>query len=207
MCGLCVFLLSILTQVSSHTSSNVIGIIGHNVTLPYWAEQSSQSSRYQLLGRVMDGDISLTILDAQWSDGGVYGCRIEVPGWFNDHKVNTQLVMEEALVEQPITQDWTLVTGGRQSEQSETWTLSAPMGVEAGDSMVDIINQSSQSTKEKFKAFPGVVNIARMGAIFFSTIMIILVFIFRRIFQPSKPLERLNTSPAENIYESVPARE
>uniref|UniRef100_A0A665VUQ4 Ig-like domain-containing protein n=1 Tax=Echeneis naucrates TaxID=173247 RepID=A0A665VUQ4_ECHNA len=141
MCGLCVFLLSILTQgksiyctflcsaiLSSHTSSNVIGIIGHNVTLPCrydtkhhgelsfcwgrgkvptskcsdtiltaadWAEQSSQSSRYQLLGRVMDGDISLTILDAQWSDGGVYGCRIEVPGWFNDHKVNTQLVMEE----------------------------------------------------------------------------------------------------------------
>lgn len=54
-----------------------------------------QSARYQLLGRLTDGDISLTILNAQQSDAGVYGCRVEIPGLFNDHKVNMQLVIEE----------------------------------------------------------------------------------------------------------------
>ena len=54
-----------------------------------------ESPRYQLLGRVTDGDVSLTILDAQRSDAGVYGCRLEVPGWLNDKKINTELVMEE----------------------------------------------------------------------------------------------------------------
>lgn len=55
----------------------------------------TQSPRYQLLGRVGDGDVSLTILNAGWSDGGEYGCRVEIPGWFNDHKVNIQLVIED----------------------------------------------------------------------------------------------------------------
>uniref|UniRef100_A0A4W6E9Y7 Immunoglobulin V-set domain-containing protein n=1 Tax=Lates calcarifer TaxID=8187 RepID=A0A4W6E9Y7_LATCA len=83
---------------------NVIGLIGHNITLPCgfcWGQGQlpvskcsntilssygtaavdfRQSSRYQLLGRVTDGDISLTILNAQQSDAGVYGCRVEIPG-------------------------------------------------------------------------------------------------------------------------------
>ncbi|XP_056238703.1 T-cell immunoglobulin and mucin domain-containing protein 4-like [Seriola aureovittata] len=230
MRGLCFFFLSILTRVSP-TSSGVIGFIGHNVTLPCRYDAQShgvlsfcwgrgevprskcsdtilssedgavnlrKSSRYQLLGRVTDGDISLTILNAQWSDIGVYGCRVEIPGWFNDYKANTNLVMEEAPVEQPITQDWSL-TGGRHDEQSETWTASA----EVGDPTLGIIR-----SEEKFKAFLRVENIARMGAIFFSTIIIILVFIFLgRRFQSRGTLEHLNASAAENIYESVPVPE
>ncbi|XP_039975770.1 T-cell immunoglobulin and mucin domain-containing protein 4-like isoform X4 [Xiphias gladius] len=160
MRGLCFFFLSILTQVSSKTLSDVIGVIGHNVTLPcrydtqthgvlsfcwgqgkvprfkcsrpilssqHGAVQFRQSSRYQLLGRVTDGDMSLTILNAQWSDAGVYGCRVEIPGWFNDYKVNTHLAMEEAPVEHPVTQDSALATGGRHgkiqslSESGEHW--------------------------------------------------------------------------------------
>lgn len=112
----------------SSSTCKVIGLFGHNVTLPCrydvqthsilsfcWgrekvpkskcsntvlssqngAVQFRQSPRYQLLGRVTDGDVSLTILNAQWTDAGVYGCRVEIPGWFNDLKVNTHLVMEE----------------------------------------------------------------------------------------------------------------
>lgn len=56
-----------------------------------------QSFRYQLLAETA-GDVSLTILNAQWSDAGVYGCRVEVPGWFNDYKINTHLAMEEGNV-------------------------------------------------------------------------------------------------------------
>ncbi|XP_070770072.1 hepatitis A virus cellular receptor 1 homolog [Enoplosus armatus] len=229
MRGLCYFFLLILTLVSSSTFK-VIGLCGHNVTLPCrydtqtqsvlsfcWgrgkvprskcsntvlsseggAVQFRQSPRYQLLGRETDGDVSLTILDAQWSDAGVYGCRVEIPGWFNDYKVNTHLVMEEGPVEQPVTEAWTL-TSGRQ----EILTTSAPKNVEVGDPTCDTIG--IVTTEEKFKAFLGVGNIGRTAAIFFLAIIIILVFIFRRGFLPRKTLEHLNTSAAENIYESVP---
>ncbi|XP_040903534.1 hepatitis A virus cellular receptor 1 homolog [Toxotes jaculatrix] len=239
MRGLCFFFLSILTQ---GTFSDVIGLIGHNVTLPCeydtqthgvlsfcWGQgtvptfkcsstilssqdgavQSRQSSRYQLLGRVTEGDVSLTILNAQLSDGGVYGCRVEIPGLFNDYKVNIHLVMEEAPVEQVVTQQSTVVTqqltvatDGRHAEQSEILTTSVPKNVEVADPTVDIIHCGR--TKEIFKALLRVENIARMGAIFFSTIIIILVFIFRGSFQSGGDLLHVDTSAAENIYESVP---
>ncbi|XP_019966143.2 T-cell immunoglobulin and mucin domain-containing protein 4-like [Paralichthys olivaceus] len=211
MRGLCAFFLSILNQVSSETLSDVIGLIGHNVTLPCRYDTQThgvlsfcwglgevprskcsdtvlssqdgvielrQSSRYQLLGRETEGDISLTILNAQLSDSGVYGCRVEIPGWFNDQKVNTHLLMEEA---QPVTQDGN-------GEQSEIWTTSAPVPSKVGH----------------FEVFLEVGTIARTGAIFLSTLVIILILIFRRKFQLERSLQDPNTPAVENIYESVP---
>ncbi|XP_075959335.1 T-cell immunoglobulin and mucin domain-containing protein 4-like [Anarhichas minor] len=154
-----------------------------------------ESPRYQLLGRVTDGDVSLTILDAQWSDAGVYGCRLEIPGWFNDEKVNTDLVMEEAPVEQPVTQDWTLTAAGTQ----EILTTSMTTNVEVGDPTLAM--PAVTTTAEKFKAFLEVGNIARAAAIFLSAIIIILVFVFRRRFLPKRTLQHPHTSTAENIYE------
>ncbi|XP_077434275.1 hepatitis A virus cellular receptor 1 homolog isoform X2 [Vanacampus margaritifer] len=61
-------------------------------------------SRYQLLGQLNDGDVSLTILNVQPNDAGVYGCRVELPGWFNDYKINIYLAVKEAPLEQPVTQ-------------------------------------------------------------------------------------------------------
>jgi len=43
-----------------------------------------KSNRYQLDGEIPHGDVSLTILDIKKKDSGKYGCRIHVPGWFND---------------------------------------------------------------------------------------------------------------------------
>ncbi|XP_053284720.1 hepatitis A virus cellular receptor 1 homolog isoform X2 [Pleuronectes platessa] len=230
MRGLCAIFLSILTQVSSATSSDVIGLVGYNVTLPCrydtqtygvlsfcWGREQvprskcsntvlssqdgavefKQSSRYQLLGRETEGDISLTILDAQWSDGGVYGCRVEIPGWFNDHKVNTNLIMEEAPTEQPVTTDWTLATTGIDEIRT-----SAFENVEVGDPVMDKFG--SVQTMGDFMASLEVGNIARTGAIFFSTIIIILFFIFRRRLQPEGRPQHLNKLAVENTYESVP---
>ncbi|CAJ1058616.1 T-cell immunoglobulin and mucin domain-containing protein 4-like [Xyrichtys novacula] len=230
MRGLGYFFLLVLTQVSSSTDK-VIGLLGDNVTLPCsydtqthgilsfcWGQDkvprskcsntilSSQdgavdlreSPRYQLLGRTMDGDVSLTILNIQWSDAGVYGCRVEIPGWFNDHKVNTHLVIEEAPEEQPVTEDWAFTAVGTH----ETLSTSTSTNEKTGDPKFDRVVVAT--TEEGFKAFLGVGNIGRGAAIFFLTIIIILVFIFRRELLARRALEHFSISAAENIYESVP---
>lgn len=47
---------------------------------------SRLSERYVLRGNLAEGDVSLTIMQLEESDSGKYGCRVEIPGWFNDHK-------------------------------------------------------------------------------------------------------------------------
>ncbi|KAM7397406.1 hypothetical protein PAMA_005620 [Pampus argenteus] len=59
-------------------------------------ESSRVSSRYQLLGRLQDGDVSLTILNATEEDAGRYGCRVEIQGLFNDEKYDVDLTIEKA---------------------------------------------------------------------------------------------------------------
>uniref|UniRef100_A0A8C3VYZ4 Ig-like domain-containing protein n=1 Tax=Catagonus wagneri TaxID=51154 RepID=A0A8C3VYZ4_9CETA len=52
---------------------------------------SRKLAKYQLLGNIQRGDVSLTIFNAKPDDSSVYCCRIEVPGWFNDRKTNIRL--------------------------------------------------------------------------------------------------------------------
>lgn len=52
---------------------------------------SSVSTKYRLHGNIQRGDVSLTISNTDEEDSGVYCCRIEVPGWFNDVKKHIRL--------------------------------------------------------------------------------------------------------------------
>ena len=52
---------------------------------------SRKSAKYDLLGNIQRGDVSLTIYNTKPGDSSVYCCRIEVPGWFNDVKINIRL--------------------------------------------------------------------------------------------------------------------
>uniref|UniRef100_A0A3B5A4C2 Ig-like domain-containing protein n=1 Tax=Stegastes partitus TaxID=144197 RepID=A0A3B5A4C2_9TELE len=56
-------------------------------------EESRVSSRYQLTGRLDDGDVSMTIMKLTEDDAGRYGCRVEIPGWFNDDKHHFNLTI------------------------------------------------------------------------------------------------------------------
>ncbi|XP_042287611.1 hepatitis A virus cellular receptor 1 homolog [Thunnus maccoyii] len=58
-------------------------------------ESTRVSSRYQLLGRLEDGDVSLTILKTTEEDAGLYGCLVDIPGWFNDEKHHIDLIIEK----------------------------------------------------------------------------------------------------------------
>uniref|UniRef100_A0A4W6EU82 Ig-like domain-containing protein n=1 Tax=Lates calcarifer TaxID=8187 RepID=A0A4W6EU82_LATCA len=58
-------------------------------------EETRVSSRYQLQGRLDEGDVSLTILNLTESDAGRYGCRVRVRGPFNDLKYHIDLNIEK----------------------------------------------------------------------------------------------------------------
>uniref|UniRef100_A0A3Q2Q4A9 Ig-like domain-containing protein n=1 Tax=Fundulus heteroclitus TaxID=8078 RepID=A0A3Q2Q4A9_FUNHE len=59
-----------------------------------YKEETRASSRYQLLGRLDEGDVSLTIQNLREEDAGRYGCRVGIPGWFNDLKHYVDLTFE-----------------------------------------------------------------------------------------------------------------
>uniref|UniRef100_A0A3P8WAL0 T-cell immunoglobulin and mucin domain-containing protein 4-like n=1 Tax=Cynoglossus semilaevis TaxID=244447 RepID=A0A3P8WAL0_CYNSE len=86
---------------------------------------SRQSERYLLMGDIVEGDVSLTIRQVEESDSGIYGCRVEIPGWFNDHKHEQKLtvvavppsplkVEVKEVKERTVTVQWSPVfNGGR----------------------------------------------------------------------------------------------
>uniref|UniRef100_A0A3B3TG09 Ig-like domain-containing protein n=1 Tax=Paramormyrops kingsleyae TaxID=1676925 RepID=A0A3B3TG09_9TELE len=53
-----------------------------------------KSHRYQLSGDLKHGNVSLTIIDAEMGDSGIYGCRVQIPGLFNDLKHQVTLTMQ-----------------------------------------------------------------------------------------------------------------
>ena len=74
----------------SGCNNQIISTDGHKVI-----ESTRVSSRYQLLGRLEDGDVSLTILKTTEEDAGLYGCRVEISGLNNDEKHHTDLIIEK----------------------------------------------------------------------------------------------------------------
>ncbi|XP_072791354.1 uncharacterized protein [Taeniopygia guttata] len=90
---------------------------------------SRASWRYSLLGSVATGDVSLTIGAAKAEDAGVYCCRVEIPGLFNDIKRNIRLeVARASLVSTTATTTTTTTTTTEPPVFSKhfTETTSAP---------------------------------------------------------------------------------
>ncbi|XP_028445419.1 Down syndrome cell adhesion molecule-like protein 1 homolog isoform X1 [Perca flavescens] len=84
---------------------------------------SRLSERYLFRGNVGEGDVSLTIRQVEEGDSGTYGCRVEIPGWFNDHKhqltltvvavrPNALKVEPREVKERTVTVRWTPVFDG-----------------------------------------------------------------------------------------------
>ncbi|KAF3705470.1 Hepatitis A virus cellular receptor 1 -like protein [Channa argus] len=97
-------------------------------------EETNVSSRYQLLGRLDDGAVSLTILNLTETDAGRYGCRVDIPGWFNDEKHHFDLTVEEASetttsseisTETSTEQTSATQTAGQMTSADTLWTSSS----------------------------------------------------------------------------------
>ncbi|XP_042287596.1 hepatitis A virus cellular receptor 1 homolog [Thunnus maccoyii] len=95
----------------SKCNNQIISTDGHKVI-----ESTRVSSRYQLLGRLEDGDVSLTILNTTEEDAGWYGCRVEIPGWFNDEKHHIDLIIEK----DPAPQSTTSTTTNEETSTEQT---------------------------------------------------------------------------------------
>ncbi|KPP68688.1 hypothetical protein Z043_112608, partial [Scleropages formosus] len=55
-----------------------------------------KTQKYDISRRMRWGDVSLIIRNAAETDSGTYGCRVEIPGLFNDQKVNVRLIIKKA---------------------------------------------------------------------------------------------------------------
>ncbi|XP_062380301.1 T-cell immunoglobulin and mucin domain-containing protein 4-like [Sardina pilchardus] len=83
------------------------------------------SSRYQLVNRHRDvGDVSLTITNAREQDSGTYGCRVDIPGWFNDQKTHVDLHIQTAPTTTTTTPTTTTTT--TTTTEAPTTTTEAP---------------------------------------------------------------------------------
>ncbi|XP_029028575.1 T-cell immunoglobulin and mucin domain-containing protein 4-like [Betta splendens] len=80
-------------------------------------KQDVRGSRFQLLGRLDRGDVSLTVLNLTEDDAGRYGCRVDIYGLFNDEKHYSELTVNRA----PQTTAWT--EGNTETTTQQTiWT-------------------------------------------------------------------------------------
>ncbi|XP_061093148.1 T-cell immunoglobulin and mucin domain-containing protein 4-like [Conger conger] len=71
---------------ASKCSKTIVSTDGEKVTV-------KESRRYRLQSGVEKGDVSLTIVNLTEEDSGIYGCRVQISGWFNDLKLNFHLVV------------------------------------------------------------------------------------------------------------------
>ncbi|NXM54187.1 TIMD4 protein, partial [Illadopsis cleaveri] len=90
---------------NSKCSNKILHTTGSKVTYRV-------SQRYNLQGYVQFGDVSLTIEVAKAEDAGLYCCRVEIPGLFNDIKKNIRLELVRA---PPVTTTTTTTTTTRKA--------------------------------------------------------------------------------------------
>ncbi|XP_060490804.2 hepatitis A virus cellular receptor 1 isoform X3 [Panthera onca] len=58
--------------------------------------------RYKLKGNLLEGNVSLTIENVAQTDSGLYCCRVEHSGWFNDMKLTLSLDIKPATSSSPV---------------------------------------------------------------------------------------------------------
>ncbi|XP_053763033.1 hepatitis A virus cellular receptor 1 isoform X4 [Panthera pardus] len=58
--------------------------------------------RYKLKGNLLEGNVSLTIENVAQTDSGLYCCRVEHSGWFNDMKITLSLDIKPATSSSPV---------------------------------------------------------------------------------------------------------
>ncbi|XP_053188056.1 hepatitis A virus cellular receptor 1 homolog [Scomber japonicus] len=119
-------------------NNQIISTDGYKVT-------TRASSRYQLLRRLEDGDVSLTILNTTEEDAGQYGCRVKIAGLGNDEKHHIDLTIEKA----PSTSSTPTTETTEQTPQTEqTINTSGQVTVTTSSTSIDPEKQQQDKGKK-----------------------------------------------------------
>ncbi|XP_056118017.1 hepatitis A virus cellular receptor 1 homolog isoform X2 [Rhinichthys klamathensis goyatoka] len=123
-----------------------------------------ESHRFSLVSGLDRGDVSLTIRVAQNTDAGLYVCRIEIPGPFNDISHNVYLFISNRLDPKRVISETQLVPTTAKQDITGIYI----------DEPVAVVH-----TEEAMDAF--VINTVRVGAIvFIPGLIIAILFRLRR---------------------------
>ncbi|XP_062332888.1 T-cell immunoglobulin and mucin domain-containing protein 4-like [Osmerus eperlanus] len=173
-------------------SGTIVSIQGGRVT-------DRSSPRYVLLSGREEGNVSLTILHARESDSGVYGCRVEIPGWFNDLKINIHLTMDsDSTLQHESDQKSVAVVSARLDPI--TMSTARPRDKVQEILTLGVESDSLLSHQGQQKVTVLLMHSAKTAAIFLIPLAAILVFILGRWRR-----QRLEMTPGqeENIYEDM----
>ncbi|KAG7494476.1 hypothetical protein JOB18_031503 [Solea senegalensis] len=108
-------------------------------------EETRVSNRYQLLGQLDRGDVSLTVLNVTETDSGVYGCRVHIPGWFNDDKHHFDLTVDTALLS---TKSMPVDTATSPGTATDTHTSGQMTSSAAGAALTSSSASSSMTSED-----------------------------------------------------------
>ncbi|XP_045895470.1 T-cell immunoglobulin and mucin domain-containing protein 4-like [Micropterus dolomieu] len=152
------------------------------------------SSRYQLLGRLEAGDVSLTILDLTETDAGRYGCRVRVQGPFNDNKHHLDLIVERAPLHTSTVRSTTIsaLTGSDVTESKPTEVTWAKEVTRAPEMWITAVQQQQQVNS--LQSLFG--NTVRVSFIVF--IPAVLLITCYRVWRRNQTDRRLNQSEEED---------
>ncbi|XP_056302681.1 hepatitis A virus cellular receptor 1 homolog isoform X2 [Danio aesculapii] len=128
-----------------------------------------ESHRFSLDSGLDRGDVSLTIKAAQKSDAGMYVCRIEIPGLFNDISYNVYLFISNGLDPKRVVSETQLApTTTKQEKQDGTDVRMAEV-------------KSVAHTEKTMETF--IITTVRVGAIIFIPGLIITLLLRLRRFR------------------------
>ncbi|XP_044133372.1 hepatitis A virus cellular receptor 2 homolog [Bufo gargarizans] len=123
-----------------------------------------KSDRYQLLGNISQGDVSLTITGATNEDEGTYCCRVHIPGIFNDMKEEVNVKIQEA---------GKTTTETANSKQTEYFTSSVSDNLVTLTTQMIFLNTQETITPEQSKSPDATTDVIAgvFGALFLVTLM------------------------------------
>ncbi|KAJ8281551.1 hypothetical protein COCON_G00040700 [Conger conger] len=147
-------------------SNTIVSTDGEQVTI-------KESRRYRLQSGLKKGNVSLTIVNLTEEDSGIYGCRVEIPGLFNDKKLNFDLTVVKGV--------WGLPAETENLDDKDVMEDATHLPTIKMDSSTSTDDLPSNEVEKISHKFNG--NIIRLGLVIFIPGLIVLVILDLRSLQ------------------------
>ncbi|CAJ1063181.1 hepatitis A virus cellular receptor 1 homolog isoform X2 [Xyrichtys novacula] len=167
---------------NSGCNNQLISTDGNTVT--------QTSSRFLFLGRLDEGDVSLTILNLTESDSGRYGCRVHILGWFNDDKHHFDLTVLAAQTTSDTTRPRETTTESAHTHSAGQLTSMEKALTSSSSDVKAVTDQEQQGGTET------VVLVLVLSSLLALVTAVVVVILMRR-------WRRLNKMPQQQVSGTV----